>query len=94
VHAACTHPAAPASAPASTQPPSRHRASTHSGTRTYRGHEGMCPVLQVHEEAHVHHKLAQQGGEDVKAEDAGVGARLAAGRQQAAEARQGVAGAC
>ena len=39
-------------------------------------------MLQVHQEAHVHHKLAQQGGEDVEAEDAGVGARLAAGSGQ------------
>jgi hypothetical protein len=49
---------------------------------THRGHEGVRPVLQVHQEAHVHHKLAQQGGEDVEAEDAGVGARLAAGSGQ------------
>ena len=48
---------------------------------THLGHERVCAVLHEHEEADVDRKLAQQRGEDVGAEDAGVGARLAANKE-------------
>lgn len=65
--------------PAATQPPNctPHHTSSHQPP-THLGHDYVCLVLHVHQERDVDGKLAQQAGEDVTAEDAGVRASLAA----------------